>query len=289
MSAPIDALHGAPPDASEEPPDLLAPASARTTTPSRTFGSILLFLAPAIGVLGFLGLWQALVAVFDVKEFILPTPWKILDHLASDPGFYFERAKITLWEAFLGFVLGAVVGIVVATAMAQSRFVERAVLPLVVLAQVTPLIAYAPAVVNWLDFGLRPVLFVTVLVCSVPFLINAVSGLRSVDPSLVELARSVDASGWQIYYRLRLPSSLPFLFSAARIAVGLALIGSVLTEYFAGTRRGLGYAVNIAQNRNLPMQLWGSVFVLAFLGSLAVLLITTIERFVLHWHASQRR
>jgi NitT/TauT family transport system permease protein len=247
-----------------------------------------LWLAPVVGVVVFLGLWELLVWAFGIERFVLPGPWSIVQHLAGDPGFYVRNARTTLWEAFLGFVLAFVAAMAAAMVMARSRFVERAVLPLAVLIQVTPIIAYAPAVVIWLGFGLKPILVLTSLVCFVPFLFNGVAGLRSVDPLLVELARSVDASEREVLLRLRLPSSLPFLFSAARINVGLALIGAVLGEFFAGSTGGLGYAVKVAQSRNLIDQLWGSIFALAILGSLATLLITALEGVVLRWHPSQR-
>lgn len=246
-------------------------------------------LAPAIGIGLFLGVWQLWIKIFEVKKFILPTPSDILSHINSDKSFYFDNARTTLWEAFLGFAIAFVIAMIGATAMAQWRFVERAVLPLAVLIQVTPIIAYAPALVIWLKFGLKPILLMTSLVCFVPFLINGVTGLRSVDPNLLELARSVDASWREVFFGLRVPSALPNIFSAARIAVGLALIGAVLGEFFGGATRGLGFAVKLAQNRNLPLQLWGSVYVLALIGSLVTLLIATIERFALHWHSSQRR
>ena len=172
--------------------------------------------------------------------------------------------------------------------MAHSRFIERAVTPLAVLIQVTPIIAYAPAVVIWLGFGLKPILVITSLVCFVPFLINGVTGLRSVDSNLLELARSVDASRREVFWKLRFPSALPHLFSAARIAVGLALIGAVLGEFFAGVQSGLGYSIKFAQSRFLTMQLWGSVYVLALIGSIGILLINGLERLTLHWHSSQR-
>jgi NitT/TauT family transport system permease protein len=174
--------------------------------------------------------------------------------------------------------------------MAHSPFIERASLPLAVLIQVTPIIAYAPAIVIWFGFGLKSILVITSLVCFVPFLVNSVAGLRSVDPNLLELARSVDARRRVIFWRLRVPSSLPFLFSAARIAVGLALIGAVLGEFFAGSTEGLGYAIKTAQARPIQLidQLWGSIFVLGLMGGVATLLIGAIERVVLHWHSSQR-
>lgn len=256
--------------------------------PSSRDGRGWLWLAPVVGVVGFLGLWELLVHAFGIERFVLPGPWSIVEHMAGDPGFYVRNARTTLWEAFLGFLLAFALAMVGAMVMARFRFVERAVLPLAVLIQVTPLIAYAPAVVIWLGFGLKPILVLTSLVCFVPFLFNGVAGLRSVDPLLVELARSVAASEREVFLRLRLPSALPYLFSAARINVGLALIGAVLGEFFAGSTGGLGYAVKVAQSRNLVDQLWGSIFALAVLGSLATLLLSALERVVLRWHPSQR-
>ena len=244
-------------------------------------------LPPIVGVGGFLLLWQLLVTVLDIPQFELPAPSSILRHIASDPRFYIDNARVTVWEAFLGFWLGLAGALAVATVMAHSRFIEHAVTPLAVLVQVTPLIAYAPALVIWLGFGLKPILVGTALVCFVPFLFNAVVGFRSIDAATHELLRSVDASRREVFFRLRVPHALPYLFSAARIAVGLALIGAVLTEFFAGVSSGLGWAVKQAQSFNLTLQLWGSIFVLAFLGAAATLLITALENVALRWHSSQ--
>jgi NitT/TauT family transport system permease protein len=262
-------------------------AAAAPRRPGRTARVLRTLAPPVVGVGGFLLLWQLLVTVLDIPQFELPAPSTILRHIASDPAFYITNARVTLWEAFLGFSLGLAGALIVAAIMALSRFVEQAVTPLAVLVQVTPLIAYAPALVIWLGFGLKPILVGTALVCFVPFLFNAVVGFRSIDPATHELLRSVDASRREVFVRLRIPHALPFLFSAARIAVGLALIGAVLTEFFAGVTAGLGYAVKTAQARNLTLQLWGSIFVLAFLGAAATALIGVLERVVLRWHSSQ--
>ena len=250
---------------------------------------IMAIAAPVIGVVAFFLIWQFGVKVFDIKKYVLPRPSDILSSINGDKSFYIRNARTTMWEAFLGFAIAFVLALAAATVMAHSRFIERAVLPLAVLVQVTPIIAYAPAIVAWQGFGLKSILVMTSLVCFVPFLINGVSGMRSVDPNLIELARSVDASRREVFLRLRLPSALPNLFSAARIAVGLALIGAVLGEFCAGSTSGLGYAVKLAQNRsNLRLQMWGSIYTLAFIGATATLLISAIERFALHWHSSQR-
>ena len=264
------------------------PFGRRRDTVQRSFGSRLLWTAPVVGVMTFLGLWQLLVWALDVKRFVLPGPWSIVVHLADNPAYYLRNARTTVWEAACGFFLAFLLAMAAAVVMARSRYAERAIVPLAVLIQVTPIIAYAPAAVIWLGFGLKPILVITSLVCFVPFLLNGVSGLRSVDPLLVELARSVDASEREVLLRLRFPSALPFLFAAARINVGLALIGAVLGEFFAGVSSGLGYAVKTAQARLLIDQLWGSIFSLAIVGSLATLLLSVVERVSLRWHSSQR-
>ncbi len=261
----------------------------RTRTGSGAVGAVARLLAPLTGVVAFLGLWELAIKAFDIKPFVLPSPLKIIQHINSDKSFYWSNARTTLWEALLGFVIAFVVAMLVASVIAQLRFLERAVMPLVVLIQVTPLIAYAPAIVLWLGFGLKPIVVMAAMVCFVPFLVNGVTGLRSVDPNLLELARSVDATRWEVFSRLRLPSALPHLFSAARIAVGLALIGAVLGEFFAGVRHGLGYTVKKSQSGSLNLQLWGAIFVLALIGALAIALLSAIERLVLRWHASQQR
>lgn len=261
---------------------------SRVPSGEQPWRRVALAAAPIVGVVVPLASWQLYVKVADVKQQLLPAPWDVLDHLWSDPSFYVDNARPTLWAALVGFVIGFVVALVWAVILSQSRFLERASMPWVVILQVTPLIAYAPAIVVWRGFGFRSVIVITAICCFVPFLVNGVAGLRSVDTNLLELARSVDASRVEILLHLRLPSALPHLFAGARIAVGMALMGAVLGEFFAGASSGLGFAIKLAQSRSLTLQLWGSVFVLAFLGSLAISLLTLVERFVLHWHASQR-
>lgn len=254
----------------------------------RRWRAVWLGFAPVIGVLVPLLVWQAYVKIAGVKEVILPAPWDVLHGIWDDFSFYVDNAKPTLWEATIGFLVGGGIGVIAAVLLAHSRWLERAAMPWVVVLQVTPLIAYAPAIVIWRGFGFQSVVLIVAICCFTPFLVNGIVGLRSVDANLIELARSVDASRAEMLLQLRLPSALPSLFSAARIGVGMALMGAVLGEFFGGVRSGLGYAIKVAQSRNLPLQLWGSVFVLAFLGSVAISVLTVAERFVLHWHASQR-
>jgi NitT/TauT family transport system permease protein len=277
-------LADAPDSASPDPVDAAPPTSTKVRVIR-----LLRLLAPAIGLAVFFLVWQYGVKIFDIKKFVLPRPSDILSSINGDKSFYVRNARTTSWEAFLGFAIDFVLAMIGATLMAHSRFIERAFTPLALLVQVTPIVAYTPAIVAWQGFGLHSIVVVTSLVCFVPFLVNGVSGMRSVDPNLIELARSVDASRREVFVRLRLPSALPNLFSAARIAVGLALIGAVLGEFYAGSTSGLGYAVKVAQNRSqLRGQLWGAIYVLGFIGAMATLLVNFVERLALRWHSSQR-
>lgn len=246
------------------------------------------WLAPVVGVAGFLLLWQLWVVAFDIPRFELPAPFDIVRHVLDDPRFYLDNALVTAREALLGLAIAFVLALVTASLVVHVPFLEGAAQPLVVLVQVTPIIAYAPAVVIWLGAGVRPILVITAAVCFAPFYFNAITGLRSVDPSALELLQSVDARRREIYWRLRLPGSLPLLFAAGRIAIALSLVGAVLGEFFALVDEGLGAAIKKAQAFNDVDQLWGSIFALALTGSVLVLALGAIERAVLRWHPSVR-
>lgn len=253
-----------------------------------------LALAPVAGIAGFLLLWQLAVALFDIERFVLPSPSTVFGELFDRPGFFFHHAWITLWWASLGFAVALVAALLIATLMVHSPFIDRSMQPLAVLIQVTPIIAYAPALAIWLrtlqDGGRRMMLVVTAVVCFVPFLVNAAAGLRSIDPATHELLRIVDASRREVFFKLRLPYALPYLFSAARIGVGLALVGAVLGDWFALRTSGLGAVLRESQRGvQLTPQMWAAVFLLAAIGGTAVLAVGALERLTLRWHSSQRR
>ncbi len=246
----------------------------------------LLVIAPFWGLGSFFAAWELYVRLADVRPLTLPLPSSILRHIIENPGFYWEHGLVTVQEAFWGFWLAFFAAVLVATAMAHSRFVERATLPVIVLTQSTPVAVLVPVFVLWFGFSPWPKILTAALFAWIPFVANALTGLRSIDEDTHELLRSVNASRWEVYWRLRVPQSLPYLFSAARICIGLALVGAVIGEFF-NSSEGLGNTARVAQSRLLVDQLWGSVFVLAFIGVVFVLVLIAVERRVLRWHSSQ--
>lgn len=246
------------------------------------------YLAPLAGLVVLIGGWELYVRASDVRRLTLPAPSYVLDHLASNLSFYAGQAWITFQEAAWGFVVALVVAVVLAIFMAHSRFVERAALPVVVLVQCTPVAALVPVFLLW--FGFRsggPKILVAALFAFVPFVANAHAGFRSIDPDTFELLRSVDASRREVFFRLRVPHSLPYLFSAAKVCVGLSLVGAVIGELYGGSLGGLGFQIRTASARSLADQLWGSIFALALMGVVLTLALAVLERRLLRWHASQ--
>jgi NitT/TauT family transport system permease protein len=193
-----------------------------------------------IGLVVFFGLWEVLVRAFDVRTFVLLRPSTILAELAGQPGFYWRNTMVTAREALLGYLVALAVALLWGALMARSRFLEQASTPVAVLIQVTPIVAYAPSAVLWLGRGLRPIVFITGLICLVPLLFGVTTGLRSADLAALDLMAVVDAPGREVLRRIRLPYALPYLFSATRTCVGLALIGAVLAEWYALVDQGLG-------------------------------------------------
>ena len=246
------------------------------------------FLAPVVGIATFLLLWELLVRVLDVKPFILRAPSRIVRHLVENAGTFASAAWITALHAVGGLLIALAVALLVGSLMAASEFVEHATGPVLTLLQVTPFVAYIASVVLWLGSGTPPVLFITGLVCMPAFAFATVDGMRGADPAARELLASVDASRWEVLWRLRLPSALPSLFTAARYNVGLALIAAYLVEGGNFANAGLGAIGRRAAALNEGDTLWAAIFAMALLGTVLLTLISLLQRVVLHWHVSQR-
>lgn len=242
-------------------------------------GRLRLALAPTVGVVVFLALWEGLVRLFDVQPFVMPGPGRIVAALVEDPGFFWEQGLITAKEAGLGLLIALGLAVTLAVPMARSRSVERAVQPVTLLLQVIPLVCYAPAFVIWLGTGTTPIAAVAAVVCLVPLVHNLVVGLRAADPDVVDLLRSVGARRLEVLLRVELPSALPHLFAGLRTAVGLALVGAVIGEWFALVPDGLGVWIRKGQGSGRGGTfVWACAFALGAIGALSLTGLTLLER-----------
>lgn len=242
--------------------------------------------APVIGIASFFGLWELLVRVRHIGDYKLVKPSTALRTVFNSRSVFLREARPSVWAALVGFSIALSIAFVIGSLLAHSRVAERAVLPVALLIVVTPLFAYIQSVITWFGFGFRSLVVMVAIVCFPPFLFATVAGLRAIDPAAHELLRSVDASRWEVFRKLRVPSSLPYLFPAAKVSSGLALVGVTIGEPYAFIDHGLGLTIRRAAAAGIVAipQLWGSIFVLGFIGSFAYLAISGVETVVRRWH-----
>jgi ABC-type nitrate/sulfonate/bicarbonate transport system permease component len=243
---------------------------------------------PLAVVLALLGLWQ-LAASWDViadalsiEPFLVPSPSDVASSLWTDRELLAENAWVTVQEVLLGSAIALLAGSAFAIALHLSDVLRRALYPLLVASQTVPVIAIAPILVVWLGFGLGPKLAIIALICFFPITVNALDGLRAVDPELPRMMRTLDASRIQTLLRVEIPSALPFLLSGAKIAAVISVIGAVFGEW-SGADQGLGHLILVAQGQVQTARVFAAV---AVLSALAILLfggLALVERRLAWW------
>lgn len=243
-------------------------------------------LPPLVGVAVLIVVWQ-IVAASD--SYVLPRPAAVAAQLAGHAGTYLSAAGTTLEEAMGGLAAGGAAALALALLMTQWRVLRRAVLPLALLANVTPIVALAPALIVAFGFGLAPKMVVTALMCFFPALINAVAGLGSADPALLEVLAVLHASPGEVLWRVRVPSSLPYLLVAARICFPLSVIGAVVAELVSpGSSAGLGTLIQQAATDAQLDRVYAAVVCLGLIGVALTGLVALAERRVLSWRQADR-
>jgi NitT/TauT family transport system permease protein len=245
-------------------------------------------VAPFVGVVVFCLLWEAVVHVLEVRRFVLLPPSEIVEQLTEAPGFYWSNAITTGWHMVVGLSISMACAIVVGAAMAASRFLEEATQPVLILILVTPWVAYITSVVLWLDGGTPTIVFMVAFTSFPVFTFGVVGGMKSADPAARELLASVDARPWEVLWRLRLPASLPSIFTTLRFALGLGLAAAYFAEGSALTREGLGAIGRTAAASNQAETLWATITSAALLGIVGLTVVSVLERSLLRWHVSQR-
>jgi NitT/TauT family transport system permease protein len=247
--------------------------------------------APAAVLLLAIAGWQALVAGYDLPPWLVPSPTTVARTLVEDRALLLASLGVTLRIALAALLWAVVAGVALALLFAQSRWLEMSLFPYAVLLQVTPIVAIAPLVIIWVkDMHVALVLCATV-VAIFPIIANTTLGLRSVDPGLLALFRLHRASRWQVLWRLRIPSSLPYFFGGLRIASGLALIGAVVAEFVAGTGgagAGLAYQILLAGIQlNVP-RLFAALVLITLAGVAMFAAVSWLTRLALRrWHESE--
>ena len=249
------------------------------------------YVLPLALGLAVLGAWETLVRAYAVPQFVLPGPVAIWSALISDLPSLMASLWTTLRITLLAFVLATLSGIALAILFAQSRILELMLYPYAVILQVTPVVAIAPLIIIWVGFERinLALLILAWIVAFFPILASTTLGLRSTDLNLIELFRLYGASRSQLLWRLKLPSALPYLLNGMKTSGGLALIGTVVAEYGAGsgTATGLAWRIIEAGNRLQIPRMFAALILLAALGIMIFYSLAFLEHLVLRrWHES---
>jgi NitT/TauT family transport system permease protein len=256
---------------------------------------------PLIALAIALVVWEGVVAVVKLPVYLLPAPsaivgtlWHLLQagfvppqHLGAPAEGILYHAYITFVEAGVGLVIGALVGLVLAVVMVHSRFAEQTLYPIIVTIRSTPMIAIAPIFIIWFGFTIMPKAIVAALATFYPMLVNCITGMRTVEPTTLEFFQSVHASRSEVFWKLRVPNTLPYFFAALRLDVSLSLIGAVVGE-LVGAREGLGHMMTAAALTLRTTEVFSGVIVLTTIGLILTELVTFIGSRVLYWHETER-
>jgi ABC-type nitrate/sulfonate/bicarbonate transport system permease component len=244
------------------------------------------WLAPLLLIAALTGGWELLARAGGIEDYLLPAPSEVAEALVDDRHLLLSDAWVTAQEVLLGFALALAVGLLLAIALHLSTTLRRTVYPLVVASQAVPVIVIAPILVIWFGFGITPKLIVIALVCFFPIVVNTLDGLRSVDRSQVKMLRTLGASRLDVFRRLELPSSLPYMFSGAKIAVAVAVIGAVFGE-LVGTDAGLGHAIQIGTAQLLTARVFAAVAILSLMAVSLFGLVALLERWLVDWSGKE--
>ena len=239
-------------------------------------------LLPTIGIVGLLVLWWAVIALFEVKPFIAPSPLLVLQTLVEKRQVLLANLWPTAIEAAGGFLLGSVAAILVATLFVHNKVVQDIFFPVVVMFNAIPVVAKAPILVLIMGNGVEPKITIAALVCFFPTLVNMVRGLESVNPQAMELMRVLSASKTEIFFRLRLLNALPYLFSALRISASMSVIGAVVGEWI-GANTGIGALIIQATFNFDSALLYSAILMSASLSAAFFLAVTWAERWIIRW------
>ncbi len=244
-------------------------------------------LSPTLAIAGLLVAWELAVRGFNISPFLLPPPSRVFAEIGSQGPVLFRHAGSTLGIILAGFALSTVVGIPVALAVSFSPFFRRAIYPLIVFAQLIPKIALAPLFVIWFGLGFLPKVLIAFLLSFFPIVVQATVGFTSIRPEQIRVARSMGASSWALFAKVRLPHALPNVFAGLKMAMASSAIGAIVGEFIA-SQRGLGYLVLVANGEmNTPLAFAG-MLLLTFMGVALYFAVELAERMTTSWHVSQR-
>ena len=237
---------------------------------------------PLVGFALILAFWQAYVDLFHVSRIVLPSPSDILKVSLQRYDLLLNETWPTFLESVYGFALALLIGVPMAVCVANSRILNLSLYPILIATQSVPKVAIAPIILVWFGLGMQSKLAIAFLVAFFPVVVDTATGLQATPPGLIELGRSLRASRWQMFWKVQFPAALPFVFSGAKVAVTLAVIGAVIGE-FIGSTNGLGNLLLSANSQLDGPLAWAALVWLSVLGILLFVSVELAQKLIMPW------
>jgi NitT/TauT family transport system permease protein len=236
-----------------------------------------------------IAIWHAYVTIFSVSPFILPSPFAVWDAvlvLLADARTW-QHTLITLYEIVAGFVLAVIIGIVFGGFLGKIRWLEHTLNPLIVGLQVMPKVALIPLFIVWFGFGVTSKIVLAAVISFFPIMTNTILGIKSVEAGHRDVMLALNASRWQTFRDVELPSALPFILTGMEVGIVLATIGAIVGEYLGGSQ-GLGYMAVATLNAFDVQGMFGVILILTVLGLILYFLVVMLRRYLTPWHAAAK-
>ena len=227
-------------------------------------------------------IWHFGVVLLGIKEFILPTPWAAVKTLFDAKYRWSFNFAATFYEVVGGFILSAVVGVVLGVAIVWSEWLKRTILPFLVFVNTLPKIAVAPLFLVWFGYGILPNILIVILISFFPMVINTATGLVAVEEDLLDLVSYLHATKWQKLRLVQLPNSLPYVFSGLKITSTTAVVGAIVGEFIASDK-GLGSVIISSQTTLSTPAIFGSLILITIIGMGLFWGVEVLERVLMPW------
>ncbi len=226
--------------------------------------------------------WQMVVTVFGVREFILPSPAAVWDALTNGEIPWGRHMLVTSLEVLGGFMLAACVGVLLGTAIAWSDVVSRALMPFLVFVNTLPKVAIAPLILVWFGYGIIPNLLIGAMIGFFSVVINTAAGLNQIEEDMLDLGRVFNAPKWRVFVKIRIPNAYPYILSALKITATSAVVGAILGEFVA-SQAGLGYVIITAQSSMDTPVAFASIVFVSVIGLSLFALVSLLARLLAPW------
>lgn len=237
---------------------------------------------PILTFFGLVGIWEVSTVAFEIPSWLLPAPSEIGLSMVEWADDLWRHTMVTLYETLVGYAFSILIGVPLAVAVVYSPVLQNTIYPILLAFQSVPKVAIAPLLVLWVGFGELPKILIVFLVCFFPIVVATASGLTAVPPTLMKLIRSLSATQFQTFVKIRFPMAMPHIFVGLKIAITFAVIGAVIGE-FVGSEAGLGYLILVSTSQSQTPLAFASLVILTIMSIILYYLLEWLERKVVPW------